>query len=176
MKNMLKHDFLTQLLNKDNLKYEIDDFLQTVEGERGIHAFMIVDIDNFKNVYDQMGQIFADAVLKDITKRLKKLFREYDLIGRVGRDQFVIFIKGLESNDILPKRAESICNILKQDFESGDNLISVSGSVGISIYPHDGANFDELYSNSKIALFSIKHKGKNSWLFYNQELSDDEEE
>lgn len=120
--------------------------------------------------------IKADAVLKDITKRLKKLFREYDLIGRVGRDQFVIFIKGLESNDILPKRAESICNILKQDFESGDNLISVSGSVGISIYPHDGANFDELYSNSKIALFSIKHKGKNSWLFYNQELSDDEEE
>lgn len=176
IKNMLKYDFLTQLLNKDNLKYEINEFLQTIDGERGIHAFMIVDIDNFKNVYDQMGQIFADTVLKDIAERLKKLFREYDLIGRVGRDQFVIFIKNLENNDILPKRAESICNILRQDFESGDNLISVSGSVGISIYPHDGVNFDELYSNSKIALFSIKHKGKNSWLFYNQELCNDEKE
>ena len=75
--------------------------------------------------------------------------------------------------DLSPKEA---AEKLAQDFESGDNLISVSGSVGISIYPHDGANFDELYSNSKIALFSIKHKGKNSWLFYNQELSDDEEE
>lgn len=174
MKNTMRHDFLTQILNRETLKYEINAFLQTAEGERGVHAFLIVDIDNFKNVYDQMGQIFADEFLKDITLRLKKLFRDTDLVGRVGRDQFAIFIKNLEDNDILPKRAESICNILKRDFESGDNKISVSGSVGISIYPHDGVNFDELYGNSSIALFSIKHKGKNSWLFYNPEIPIDD--
>lgn len=174
LKGFARHDFLTQLLNRRSLKAEIDEFLQTSEAECGVHAFMIVDIDNFKNVYDEMGQVFADTVLKDITERLKKLFCERDIIGRVGRDQFVIFIKNIESDGILPKRAESICEILNREYESGENHASVSGSVGISMYPQDGASYDELYANSSLALFSIKHKGKNSWLFYNRKLFRDD--
>lgn len=175
MRSIIKHDFLTQLFNKDTLKHEINSFLRTSEGEKEIHAFMIIDIDNFKSVYDQMGEIFSDAVLMDITKHLKNLFRESDIIGRVGRDQFVIFVKNIESRDVITKRAESVCNILKQNFESEENTISVSGSIGISIYPQNGTDFDELYRNSSTALFSIKHRGKNNWLFYSEELLTNDE-
>lgn len=170
LKVTAKHDFLTHFLNRRSIKSEINKYLLS-EGECGVHALMIVDIDNYKSIYDDMGQIFGDAVLKEISVQLKKLFRENDIVGRVGHDQFAILLKNVENSEILSKRAEYICNVLKRKYESGDKEISISGSVGIAIYPHDGINYEELYTNANLALYSVKRRGKNNWMFYEDSMT-----
>ncbi len=121
----------------------INDFLNSEEASLGMHAFLIVDIDNFKSVNDNLGHVFGDKVLFEVSKHLKPIFRKDDIVGRIGGDEFIVFLKIFILLRI-PK-AEKICDIFRNSYTENKKTYKISGTVGISFVPEHGTVFEELY-------------------------------
>ncbi|MGL5259378.1 MAG: GGDEF domain-containing protein [Lachnospiraceae bacterium] len=180
LKNKAERDSLTNLYNKGTIEKLISDFLNAKAKYMHNGALFIIDVDNFKMVNDTLGHSFGDKVLCDLSEKLKNIFRNpsemedlegrEDIIGRVGGDEFMIFIKNTTSKDILINKAESICKAFNNTYKSDNNVeITISSSIGISVFPKNGTCFDELYKGADVALYISKSKGKNVYSFYNGE-------
>ena len=161
-------DLLTKLLNKVTTETEIK---QILANDFDSHVMFIVDIDNFKNVNDNLGHHFGDMVLKEISSKLKACFRSNDIVGRIGGDEFIVFLKGIHDRDFIEKKAMQIIEVFKNTY-SGDNKdYKISGSVGISMYPFNGDSYTELYKASDKALYQSKQRGKDCYTIYTKEMA-----
>lgn len=165
-----QQDSLTQLLNRKFTQKEIITYLSH-EGRDGNHAFMIVDLDNFRQVNETLGNLFGDAVLINISDNLKKIFYESDIVGRIGGDEFLIFIKNRNNLRMLIDKTEDIREVVRNTYigEKVDGTITCS--IGITLYPDDGKTFEELFRNADVALHKAKMLGKDRCEFYSKELS-----
>lgn len=156
-------DLLTNLYNKSTTEGKIKNYLQLSEPGQDIHGFLIMDVDDFKRVNDTLGHAEGDFVLKNIGYYLKKNFRSYDVVGRIGGDEFLIFMHHIPEELTARKGAEKICNAFHENKEA---LRGVSCSVGIALYPMDGTSFQELYEKADLALYRAKHAGKDTYVVY----------
>ncbi len=171
LKYKSERDLLTNLLNKVSANANVIDYI-TNEGRSSVHAMMIVDLDNFKEINDSYGHQFGDAVLVGIGQNLSKLFRSTDIVGRIGGDEFLVFMKDVVDESIIREKADLLCHIFNtQEFASIIKL-SISSSIGISMYPDDGVEFDELYQKADNALYAAKMQGKNCYRFYDNGLEE----
>lgn len=164
-------DLLTKLYNKATTEKLIEDFLLSHKGEAHPGALFIIDVDNFKTINDHLGHLYGDAVLSDLSEMLKSFFREDDIVGRIGGDEFLVFAKGISSKSVAIEKASDICGAFLRTYtnERNENFV-VSGSVGISLFPDDGTTFEELFKGADTALYATKARGKNSYSFYQKEL------
>lgn len=160
-------DPLTKLYNKTVSKSLIDDYLKT-QDKKTTHAFMIIDIDNFKLVNDNLGHIFGDSVLSKIALDIKKPFNDSDIIGRIGGDEFIIFLKNVPCIDYIYEKANSICHIFKNTYTGENKNYKISCSIGVSLYPNHGNNYDELLKKSDHALYKAKQHGKDCFEIYTE--------
>lgn len=167
LKLKAERDTLTGLYNKGTTEKLINDFLNSEEASSGIHAFLIVDIDNFKSVNDNLGHVFGDKVLFEVSKHLKPIFRKDDIVGRIGGDEFIVFLKNIQSFENVKKKAEKICDIFRNSYTENKKTYKISGTVGISFVPEHGTIFKELYQKADIALYYAKSKGKDKYALYN---------
>lgn len=167
LKLKAERDTLTGLYNKGTTEKLINDFLNSEEVSSGIHAFLIVDIDNFKSVNDNLGHVFGDKVLFEVSKHLKPIFRKDDIVGRIGGDEFIVFLKNIQSFENVKKKAEKICDIFRNSYTENKKTYKISGTVGISFVPEHGTIFKELYQKADIALYYAKSKGKDKYALYN---------
>ncbi len=167
LKLKAERDTLTGLYNKGTTEKLINDFLNSEEASLGIHAFLIVDIDNFKSVNDNLGHVFGDKVLFEVSKHLKPIFRKDDIVGRIGGDEFIVFLKNIQSFENVKKKAEKICDIFRNSYTENKKTYKISGTVGISFVPEHGTIFKELYQKADIALYYAKSKGKDKYALYN---------
>lgn len=158
-------DPLTRLYNKIETQRGIESYLNSREPEQKC-ALLIIDLDNFKGINDNLGHQFGDAVLVDISTKIKKLFSEDDIIGRIGGDEFVVFMKDIPNEEIVMKKAAGICNAFHQSYTGEQQDYKISGSIGVSICPDHGSSFDELYRKSDLALYEAKHLGKDCFKIY----------
>lgn len=162
LQNKACRDPLTGLYNKIVTKTLIEDIIN-VKKPRHSHAFMIIDIDNFKTVNDTLGHLIGDEVLVNVTSQLKSLFGKKDIVGRIGGDEFVVFMSDINStNDILIKAA-ALSRVLRCDYHTDTKECSISGSIGISVYPNDGKTYTELLKSADTALYAIKNRGKDNF-------------
>ncbi len=157
-------DQLTNCFNKVTTetlsKKAINDF------PNNNHALFIIDVDNFKAINDNLGHHFGDIVLTDISNKLRSHFRDGDIIGRIGGDEFVVFLKNIRDINIIKSKAESIAKTFQNTY-SGDNYdYKISGSIGIALYPTHSTNFEELYKCADKALYQSKKRGKDCFTFY----------
>lgn len=161
-------DGLTGLYNKVITKNYIDCFFDN-EGKEGKHALVLIDIDYFKQVNDNLGHAKGDEVLVELGTILKKTFRKSDIIGRIGGDEFIVLLKDYGLDQLIISKMELISEQFNKEYknekESGTSF-GVSVSIGIAIYSKDGRRFDELYRNADIALYNSKNSGKNKYTFY----------
>lgn len=155
-------DSLTGLFNNGTTREKIDGFLKG-EGKDGMHALFIIDIDDFKQINDTLGHLCGDAVLSEISTRVSALYRKTDIIGRIGGDEFVIFLKDLRSEERVISRAEEVIRVFSTVAAGLKSNLRISGSVGISLYPRDGADFNELFAKADRALYYAKKNGKNRY-------------
>lgn len=155
-----KKDPLTQLYNKGTAESSIRSILQ--EGD-GNHAFFILDLDHFKEINDTYGHMFGDAVLSQAGKMLKLLFRSSDVLGRLGGDEFLVFMRDVPSMDVILRKAGEICDAVSKLFEKEKGIYC---SVGISRYPEDGTSYEELYRRADNALYAAKNNGRNQFVLY----------
>ncbi len=160
-------DLLTGLNNKLATERKIKDYM--AQNPKTQSMMFLLDIDNFKKINDTMGHAFGDEVLRSLGQQIGANFRATDIIGRIGGDEFMIFLKGIEDETVIRKEAKKIENFFK-GFQAGEYVkYAATASIGAAIFPHDGADFETLYKAADQGLYKAKKRGKNQLAFYKDE-------
>ena len=168
LQNKAETDLLTGMLNKIATERHIQDYLDN-EGKNIPGMLILIDVDNFKKINDTMGHAFGDQVLSTLGQTISNEFRVSDIFGRIGGDEFMLYLKNIPNDEIRDKEAKKLVNFFK-NFQAGDYVkYSVGASIGVSMYPKDGENFEELYKAADKAVYRSKQEGKNQLRFYSDE-------
>ncbi|MEG0584980.1 MAG: diguanylate cyclase [Christensenellaceae bacterium] len=162
----LKKDSMTGLYNKLTTEELVEKTLQESANTDVKHAFLLLDIDNFKSVNDDMGHNFGDHVIEEISAEIKAQFREKDIVGRIGGDEFVILIKDFNHIDVLEQKLQRLCARLRNKDVGEKANYHVSCSIGVSLFPKDGTVYSDLYEKADQALYYAKGHGKDSFSIY----------
>ncbi len=162
-----QRDLLTGCYNKISTESFIQNTIKDFSDQS--HALFIIDIDDFKGINDNLGHAVGDQVLKDLSKSLHGYFREKDIVGRIGGDEFVVFLKNIDNVDVLVQKAQSIADAFKSSYAGEKKEHKVSGSVGVALFPTDAKDFEELFAAADKALYKSKMAGKDCYTFYSQD-------
>ncbi len=165
-----KTDLLTGCYNKITSEVLISENITLDRNQH--HVLFIIDIDNFKAINDNLGHHFGDLVLSEVANNLRSCFRNADVIGRIGGDEFIVFLKNISHKDVIEDKAKKIAEAFKNTYSGESKDYKISGSIGISRYPDDGVSYEELYKSADKALYQSKLKGKDCFTFYTKELLD----
>lgn len=163
-----QRDSLTELFNKGNTQSMIEEYIKNNESNTS-GALFVIDVDNFKAVNDNLGHLAGDKLLKSISSMLSEVFYENSIIGRIGGDEFVVFLKDTNSEEVLYKKADELVRGFRRDFIGETKEFRVSGSIGIAMYPQHGKTFKELFENADKAVYLAKKKGKDMYCLFNEE-------
>lgn len=167
-------DMLTGVLNKKTMEEKMSNLLAEKMADR-YYIFYMVDLDNFKNVNDTLGHIYGDKAIADTGAELTKIFKNQALIGRLGGDEFAVcssydaFDEESLKNYII-KKAEQIKEANRRSYTDGANVVNITSSIGISVAPVDGTDFEIVYKKADSALYQSKKTGKDRYTLFNGEL------
>lgn len=159
-------DQLTGLYNKTTTEKLIKEFLSDPSDLTGKHALLIIDIDDFKFVNDNFGHLYGDVVLATLATCLLQISNENDVMGRIGGDEFFVFMKNIAKDNEAVLKAEKICELFRRTYSENNICCHISASIGIAIFPKDGKAFEDLYKNADSALYIAKAEGKDSCNVY----------
>lgn len=165
LQTQAERDGLTKLLNKKTARKRSEEYLSRI-AEGTPCAMMIIDLDNFKQVNDHYGHLFGDTVLMQVSKEISKLFRDQDIVARIGGDEFMVLMRGINDKTILENRCLRLLNVLTGLFRNGDQKLPIGCSIGIAVSPENGVAYYDLFNKADQALYQVKSKGKNSFAFY----------
>lgn len=163
LKRRAERDGLTELYNGVTTRSKINKVLQSKESTEGNHIFILLDLDNFKNINDTFGHAYGDQVLMDVANALNERLRSSDIVGRLGGDEFAIMIRNVRSDKNLDSIMKSLSSYLTKTYIQDDISVEVSVSMGVAIAPNDGTTFEELYQKADTALYQVKREGKNGY-------------
>ena len=167
-RQMAMHDVLTGLPNRLFLMSKLRKRLEENKLEKNDHilAVFFIDMDNLKSFNDQYGHRIGDAILREMSKRLRNSLRSTDTVTRLSGDEFVLFMEGLLDRSDIEKVAIHIMKQFELPFEIEALSLAVSCSIGISLYPKDSSDADELLDKADQALYKVKHVGKANFAFF----------
>ncbi|GEM_PF-3914899 len=163
-----QRDDLSGMYNKSATETLITEYLESPESMGKTHALLMIDLDNFKLINDSQGHSFGDWVLSNISMQIKGLFRGTDIVGRVGGDEFVAFIKNIGDGDVVALKCAQLSKAINSTYHSESGECSVTGSIGVALYPYHGTSFKELYRKADSALYESKGGGKNMYTLYEE--------
>lgn len=163
-------DLLTGLNNKLATERKIKEFMAQNPDTQSM--LFMVDVDNFKKVNDTMGHAFGDEVLRSLGKQIGGIFRATDIVGRVGGDEFMVFLKGITTEENILKEAAKVEDFFKH-FQAGEYVkYKATASIGVAVYPQEGADFETLYKAADQGVYKAKKRGKNQLAFYRERNTD----
>lgn len=165
------HDPLTRLPNRLLLRDRLEQAVAVAMREDTLVALLFIDLDQFKNVNDTLGHETGDQLLLDVAERLGNGVRDTDTICRLGGDEFVILLTNLHDMDTATTVAQKILDHLADPFAIGTHALNISASIGISLYPDDGTDFDILLRLADTAMYHAKDCGRNTYRFYTEQLN-----
>ena len=163
---LANHDALTGLPSLRLCKDRLEHSLAEARRNRQMSAVMFLDLDGFKAINDEFGHEFGDLVLKATADRIRNEIRETDTVARIGGDEFVIILSRLPDTAIAERIAGSLIEEIVRPIQIESNSVAVSASIGISLYPEDGATAEALIRAADKAMYQVKREGKNSFGFY----------
>lgn len=172
VEHMAFHDHLTGLPNRRLLKQTVEDLIETRLHNRESFALLYMDLDRFKNINDSMGHYIGDQLLKAVGTRLQTLVRQNDLVGRLSGDEFLILCSSTTKQGA-QMVAQRIVNEVSKSFLIENLEIFIAPSIGISMFPEDGAQYDTLLRNADSAMYLAKQSGKSTYQFFTEELYKD---
>lgn len=159
-----KRDSLTGVYNKSTTKDLIDHYIQKHTDLK--HIFMIIDIDDFKSINDTYGHLQGDKILSYVIGQVKMIFTTGEIIGRIGGDEFAVFIGNISSREAIIMKAELLRRALHTVYTEEGFEISLSGSIGVSMYPEDGNTYNQLLCCADKALYLVKDQGKDGFKLF----------
>lgn len=158
-------DSQTKLINKETARRMSEEYLNRDPGNI-ICAMMIIDLDNFKQVNDQFGHLFGDAILVQAAREIKKLFRSQDLVARIGGDEFMVLMQGTNDTALIQNRCSQLIALFEDITNTQLDNCTLGCSIGIALAPANGTTYQDLYQRADLALYQAKNYGKNQYVFY----------
>jgi diguanylate cyclase (GGDEF)-like protein len=172
LQRMANEDTLTALPNRNWFAQRLPQALEQARQTHTMLALLFVDLDNFKNVNDSLGHSAGDELLRAAATRLKHVVRATDHVVRLGGDEFTVILHPVQDRSEVSTLARRITEAFDHPFDFGRGKHTVGASVGISLYPDDGADAETLLMNSDIAMYHAKAEGKGNFRFYEASLSE----
>ncbi len=191
IRHLAYYDALTSLPNRELFREQIDVALDRAKRTRNILALLFLDVDRFKQVNDSLGHSMGDELLTQIADRLRSAVRGSDSVGRgtadgeregaesnresavsrLGGDEFTILLQDLEHAQDAARVARRVLHLLSRPFLIGDREIFVGASVGIAVWPDDGACAEVLLRSADVAMYHAKGQGGNGYAYFNATMN-----
>jgi diguanylate cyclase (GGDEF)-like protein len=180
---MAYYDNLTSLPNRSLFQDRLKQALENARRHDRLVAVIFLDLDNFKRINDTLGHSVGDLLLKEVSERLLGCIRKSDTVGRnivmeqgatvarLGGDEFTILLTEISRAEVVSGVAERILSALSQPFVLEGHEIFVSASIGITVYPLDGSDIENLLKNADTAMYHAKYQGKNNFQYYSSSLN-----
>lgn len=164
------HDSLTGLPNRVLMLDRLQHALEYAKRHQSLFAILFFDLNRFKLINDSLGHAAGDELLKCVAKRLGFMLRKTDTLSRIGGDEFIVIVSNLKQELDAGTIANHLLDAFKDNFDILGQSLSVSSSIGISVYPRDGTTIGELLRNADAAMYKAKNQGMNQFQFYTAEL------
>lgn len=164
-------DALTGLPNRTVFNDRVEHAIHKAQRDAGRLAVFFLDLDHFKHINDSLGHKAGDVLLKEVASRIKSCLREGDTVARLGGDEFTLLLEDISSAEHVGKVAEKVISTMARPYKIESTEISVSPSIGISLYPADGRTVDMLVRNADAAMYHAKKLGRNNFQFYSLEMN-----
>jgi diguanylate cyclase (GGDEF)-like protein/PAS domain S-box-containing protein len=170
MSYLAQHDFLTELPNRMLLNDRLRRAIALAQRNRASLAVLFLDVDRFKQINDSLGHAIGDQLLQSIAQRLVACVRNSDTVSRLGGDEFVVLLSELTRAEDAAFTANKILAAVSRPHRIGDQDLNVTASVGIGVYPDDGADAETLLKNADIALLHAKAQGRSKHRFFEPDM------
>jgi diguanylate cyclase (GGDEF)-like protein/PAS domain S-box-containing protein len=165
--HLAHHDQLTDLPNRlylaAHLPYTIEDARRT----NRMVAILFLDLDRFKHINDSRGHETGDELLKAVAQRLREATRSEDIVVRMGGDEFIVIMKDLQNIEQVTETTARITEVLSSPFDINGRSLETTVSIGVSLFPRDGADMGELLRHSDTAMYQAKDRGRNNCQVFN---------
>lgn len=171
MKYLAHYDSLTGLANRVLFRERLDYAIARAGRSDTQLAILYIDMDRFKQINDSLGHEAGDALLIEISKRIKSCVRQDDTVARLGGDEFMLLLENMKDMNHAALVSNKIINALSEPCVSGEMELYITPSIGITVYPDDGVNSNELLKNADAAMYRAKEKGRNRFQFYGEGMN-----
>lgn len=169
--HLAHHDPLTGLPNRLLLHDRLSKAMHHAARSKTKLAILFIDLDRFKNINDTLGHSIGDRLLSETGLRLQSHTRDEDTVSRLGGDEFLIILEELRHPDDAGLVAGTLLKALAEPFEIDEHTMVLTASIGISLFPDDGADVETLVRNADTAMYRAKELGKNNYQFYSAEFT-----
>lgn len=171
IEHLATHDVLTELPNRHLLINRMQHAVEHSRRNNSQAGIMFLDLNRFKQVNDSLGHDIGDLLLKEVSVRLKKVVRETDTVARLGGDEFVIVLHDLNSVETMASVAEAVLESIAAPVNLAGHDISISTSIGGSVFPKDGHDVATLLKHADLAMYQAKELGSGSFRFFDPDMN-----
>jgi diguanylate cyclase (GGDEF)-like protein len=171
--HLAQHDALTNLPNRLLLRDRMEQAIGRARRDNEQVALLFLDLDNFKTINDSLGHAAGDELLQEVARRLKETLRDIDTVSRQGGDEFIMVLADVADLAAVSSVAALVQQKLAQPFALKGMQIVTSISIGISLFPGDGDDFDTLLMHADMAMYQAKSAGRNGFCFFDRQMNAD---
>lgn len=171
LERQYSQDTLTGLASRNLLRDRVGQAMAAARDDDHTIALMFIDLDQFKRVNDSLGRAAGDSVLREVSQRLRGCVLTRDTVARISGDEFVILFTDLDDRSDLPGRASAVLRALDRPLKVAEREMSITASIGISVFPGNGEDYDTLLRNADIAMYRAKQLGTNNFHFYTEDMN-----
>lgn len=164
--NQANFDALTRLPNRHMFRDRLEQEIRKTDRSHLKTALLYIDLDNFKEVNDTLGHTQGDALLRDAARRIGHCARATDTVARMGADEFTVILAELEDGGTIERVAKAILKSLEEPFLLGNDTVHVSSSIGVTRYPDDATDADDLLKQAEQAMYAAKKAGRNHFNYF----------
>ena len=164
-------DFLTGLPNRQLLEDRLAQYIMHAHRENQLIGVLYIDLDRFKNINDTLGHSIGDKLLQEAAERLTRCVRETDTVARLSGDEFIVVLSNITESKDARIIAEHIIARISESFNIDLHEVFITPSVGISLYPSDGANSEELLKRADAAMYQAKQSGRGIYKFFEEQMN-----
>jgi diguanylate cyclase (GGDEF)-like protein len=170
IRHMALYDALTNLPNRVLFRDRLIQATAQAQRTGRLVAVMFLDMDNFKSINDTLGHSLGDQFLQIVAQRLVECVRATDTVARLGGDEFTVILNGIASTQDVATVAQKILDELSAPISLGERHLVTSASIGITFYPSDATDIDNLIKQADIAMYRAKNDGRNSYTFFTTDM------
>ena len=165
------HDTLTQLPNRSRFRERLAEAITDAQTHDMLAGVLFIDLDRFKQVNDSHGHSAGDQMLVQISKRLRKVFRQEDVVARLGGDEFAVLLKNLHDRSEMERLADKALDAIKRPYRIDGQLFYSGASIGIAVAPNDSSDPDELIQQADAAMYAAKRESGSSYRYVTEDLT-----
>lgn len=166
------YDQVTNLPNRILFLDRFEQEIKKTRRKKRLITLMYLDLDRFKEINDTLGHDMGDLLLKETATRLLTCVRNDDTVARMGGDEFTVILTNLENQLSAERIAQDILDKLSEPFHLGAEVVYITTSIGISVYPLDGSEVDVLLKNADQAMYAAKEQGRNRYHYFTSSMQD----